>query len=109
MRRDLCPSTLAWYILQSSDLQFRGDTWGLASDNFVPADFDGDGKTDLAVFRSGVWYIKQSSDNQPRYETFGAATDKLVPADYDGDAKPMSQFSETAVDRLFLLSFITIR
>jgi len=55
----------------------------------VPADYDGDGRQDAAVFiqRSGVWLIKQSSDNAVRTVQFGLSSDKPVPADYDGDGK----------------------
>lgn len=53
------------------------------------ADFDGDGRADLSVFRpqDGVWYILQSSDNTFRMRNFGIAGDTLVPADYDGDGR----------------------
>ncbi len=84
-------SNAIWYIRNSSDLSVRYDSWGRlsgrASDTFVPADYDGDGKADLAIFRSGIWYIKQSASNQPRYENWGLSSDKLAPADYDGDGK----------------------
>ena len=53
----------------------------------MPADYDGDGMTDLAVFRNATWYIKRSSDGQPQYVNFGLSTDTPVPADYDGDGK----------------------
>ncbi len=55
----------------------------------VVNDFDGDGKSDLAVFRANdaTWYVRHSSDGSIRAEQFGLATDKLVPADYDGDGK----------------------
>ena len=54
-----------------------------------PFDFDGDGKTDVSIFRQNVgeWWYLQSSDNQNRAFQFGNSTDKLVPADYTGDGK----------------------
>ncbi len=52
-------------------------------------DFDGDGKSDISVFRpsTGVWYISNSSNNAFRSVQFGLANDKLAPADFDGDGK----------------------
>ena len=53
------------------------------------ADFDGDGKTDVSVFRPGEgnWYVRRSSANDFSVTNFGISTDKLAPADYDGDGK----------------------
>ncbi len=52
-------------------------------------DFDGDGKTDISVFRpnEGNWYIMRSSDSTVTAANFGISSDTLVPADYDGDGK----------------------
>ncbi len=52
------------------------------------ADFDGDGKTDLAVFRPSdqTWYLNRISGGFNAVR-FGSATDKLAPADYDGDSR----------------------
>jgi hypothetical protein len=48
------------------------------------ADFDGDGKTDLSVFRpsNGTWYLKGVSNS-----AWGVSTDIPVPGDYNGDSK----------------------
>jgi hypothetical protein len=51
-------------------------------------DFDGDGRTDLAVFRpsQGNWYVSKSGGGFSQLQ-FGMPGDKPVSADYDGDGK----------------------
>ena len=57
----------------------------------MSADFDGDGKTDVAVYRpaTGNWYILLSTTNSASYISYqwGVTTDIPVPSDYDGDGK----------------------
>jgi hypothetical protein len=57
----------------------------------VSADYDGDGKADVAVYRpaTGSWYILLSTTNSANYISYqwGVNTDIPVPTDYDGDGK----------------------
>ncbi len=52
-------------------------------------DYDGDGKTDVGVFRpsTGTWYIINSSTATWSSYSWGGAGDMPVPGDYDGDGK----------------------
>lgn len=62
-----------------------GGTYGAA--RFTNADFDQDGRTDTALFKSSnnKWYLRDSSSYQSRSLHWGTAGDKQVPGDYDGD------------------------
>jgi hypothetical protein len=51
-------------------------------------DFDGDGITDIGVYRNGTWFVLRSSDGGVRATEWGGLPhDKPVPGDYDGDGK----------------------
>ena len=54
-----------------------------------PFDFDGDHKTDIAIYRPGPseWWINQSSTSQTFALQFGASGDSVVAGDYTGDGK----------------------
>src|SRR5215216_1791348 len=79
---------LDWYIARSGDnsvfyTQFGLGINGLNYDTRVPADFDGDNKTDIAVWRystvpqQSFFYTLNSSDSTIKIEQFGQQFDDL--------------------------------
>ncbi|WP_169977576.1 FG-GAP-like repeat-containing protein [Tautonia rosea] len=108
---DLAPGAAQWFILPSSanDLQFRERrgaypvTFGASgnADQPVVADYNGDGRADIAAFRSvsdlapgaAQWFILPSAEPFPNFGggypmTFGVAGVIAAVGDYDGDGRP---------------------
>lgn len=52
----------------------------------APFDFDGDGKSDISVYRMNTWYVQRSQAGFAGTQ-WGASGDLIAPADYDGDGK----------------------
>jgi aldose sugar dehydrogenase len=51
-------------------------------------DFDGDGRSDITVYRDGTWFILHSSDGGRTATGWGGLDQDIpVPADYDGDGE----------------------
>jgi hypothetical protein len=76
-----------------------------AVDNSFKLDFDGDGSTDIALYREGsrspdiapqnsTWYFLNTNTNQRSSFQFGRTLDVPAPADFDNDGK-----TDTAVYR----------
>ncbi len=78
-----------FYPDHSSYESFYESVIYLARKTAAPFDFDGDGKTDLSIFRpaGGEWWYYRSFDGQNRAFQFGVSTDRLTPADFTGDGK----------------------
>ncbi|MET0502941.1 MAG: kelch repeat-containing protein [Candidatus Binatia bacterium] len=106
------PATGTWSVTANLNFPRRGHTATVLSDrrvliaggdnqgtlasaelytvNTIPAavDFDGDGISEIGVYRNGEWLIQRSSDGGPIAVGWGGLSqDVQVPADYDGDGK----------------------
>ena len=68
---------------------FGAIQFGQPGDKVTPADFDGDGKTDIGVFRpaTGNWWYRKSTDGLQYSIHWGQNGDTPLAADYNGDGK----------------------
>ena len=86
-------STPAIFYTLTATGQFSYDYWGWAGDRMVPGDYDGDGKTDLAVSRgfdstpsNTIWHIRYTGGAPDAAIHWGAGSlDLFAQGDYDGD------------------------
>jgi hypothetical protein len=81
-----------WFVRNSSNASLFATNWGLiSSDVFLPADFDGDRRVDVNVWRPGassVFYRRHSSDGAFVAAPWGTSgDDPTATRDYDGDAR----------------------
>lgn len=80
-------SEVLWRIIPSLTNVLKETRWGSSSlgDFFAAADYDGDGKMDIAVFRAGVWHVIRSSDDTYRQDYWGTSGDVPAANDFDRD------------------------
>jgi hypothetical protein len=53
------PSKGIWHLNQSTN-GFIGSHFCMSTNKIVPADYNGDSKTDVAVHRNGTWRCKEA-------------------------------------------------
>lgn len=82
------PVPTEMYILLSSNGSWK--TYNVGDARFtwvVSGDYDGDGKSDVAIWQNRNWYWIRSLDGQLGGVSFGQPGDGVIPGDYDGDGK----------------------
>jgi hypothetical protein len=108
------PNICTWFIRYSSTGLPSDTNWGFCSDIPVPADFDGDGKADLGVYRptTGRWFVLSGADGTTLINNWKwgagpedglAAPDTPVVGDYDGDKKADLAVYRPTTGRWFVL------
>jgi YD repeat-containing protein len=79
-------NSFQYKIYNSGSSNYTTLNLGTSGSKIAPADFDGDGKFDMAVFSAGAWTVRKSSTNANWNVTWGTTGDLPVAADYDGDS-----------------------
>ena len=88
-RQNLSLGTANWFAKNSSTGTSVQRLFGHPGDVPVPFDYDGDGRTDMALWRpsTGEWLVIHSLTGQLRTVQWGVGGDTPAPGDYDGDGK----------------------
>ncbi len=99
---DVIPSGSVAYTLTAAASSANGGNYGPVTSGFVfvrppsaagarivDGDFDGDGKSDFALFRptTGAWHILRSGSLTGSAQTWGGAGDIPLRGDFDGDGR----------------------
>ena len=84
-------STTSYWVRVSNSLGTVDSHTATLTARAITGDFDGDGKSDITVFRpsTGIWYVLRSGSNftGATGTQWGNSLDIPVPGDYDGDGR----------------------
>ena len=87
-RSRLLQGNIGWFTKLSGGTAVSGVYWGEPGDVPVSADFDGDAKSDVAIFRpsTGTWWVIRSTGGVASQQ-WGLPGDVTAAEDFDGDGK----------------------
>jgi hypothetical protein len=80
---------------EGTDLVIPSGSFGLPGETPIAGDWNGDGVTDIGIFKNGVWYLDSNGnhrwdpgeDNLISAGNFGEPTDIPITGDWNGDGK----------------------
>jgi hypothetical protein len=84
---------ITWWVSNAVTSAATAYQWGMATDFFIPGDYDGDALEDPAIWRAGPvgtagCWVKRSTNGAAQFTPFGqTGDDPTVLGDYDGDGK----------------------
>lgn len=98
VRNNFVNGNIVWNVLRNppgAPAQTRRVVFGLPTDTIIDADFDGDLKQDIAVYREGTaanpqgyfYFIPSTNPNTFVGQQWGTTGDKPVTGDFDADGK----------------------
>ena len=102
--RGRSPQDGLWYAPSTSGAGPFQIYFGATTDVPVPGDYDGDGRTDAAIFRpsTGLWYGPRTGGTTIVIQMYlGQSGDIPVPGDYDADGKTDAAIYRPSIHLLF--------
>ena len=108
-RQNFSFGTANWFARNSSTGAPVQRLFGHPGDIPVPFDYDGDGRTDMALFRpsTGEWLIINSLTGQLRTVPWGTFGDQPAAGDFDGDGKADLAVWRPSSSLWFIKGYIT--